>query len=267
MDAAAVDAVRSVYQRYHRPDYIAPDPLLFPRAYDRIADREIVAFVAAALALGRVQSIIGAVRWVLDRLQSPHDVLVSADEGDLQARYGGFVYRFFTGYELVGLFLGMQGVLRAFGSLEACFCEGLHAGGSVYAGLGLLTSQVRERSGRNLGILIADPAKGSACKRLCLFLRWMVRHDAVDPGGWHRVSPAGLLFPMDTHTFRISSLLGLTSRRQPDQRTVVEVTDAFRAIDPEDPVRFDFSLSRLGIHPGLRRQDLIARMGELRTPG
>jgi uncharacterized protein (TIGR02757 family) len=88
----------------------------------------------------------------------------------------------------------------------------------------------------------------------------MVRRDAVDPGGWTEVSPADLLFPMDTHTFRISSLLGLTARSQADQRSATEVTDAFRTIDPADPVRFDFSLSRLGIHPGLRRQDLISRM-------
>jgi len=266
MDPAAAAAVKTVFSRYHHPRYIAPDPLLFPRAYDRIEDREIVAFIAAALALGRVQSIIEAVRRVLDRLQAPFSVLVSANEAELQSRYAGFVYRFFTDHELVGLLLGIQAVLRAFGSLEACFCEGMRTGGTTHAGLALLSGQIRERSGRQLGILVADPTKGSACKRLCLFLRWMVRCDAVDPGGWTEVSAADLVFPMDTHTFRISALLGLTDRSRPDQRAAGEVTEAFRTIDPQDPVRFDFSLSRLGIHPGLRRQDLISRMRNPSAP-
>jgi uncharacterized protein (TIGR02757 family) len=108
--------------------------------------------------------------------------------------------------------------------------------------------------------LLPEPSRGSACKRLHLYLRWMVRRDAVDPGPWTGVRASDLMVPLDTHMHRICSLLSLTSRRQPDGRAAAEVTAHFRNICPLDPVRYDFSLTRLGmlgrldeIPPGLRR--------------
>jgi len=98
--------------------------------------------------------------------------------------------------------------------------------------------------------LLPRPERGSACKRLNLWLRWMVRRDAVDPGGWTGVSPAQLVVPLDVHMHRICRALGLTRREAADLRTAVEITDAFRSFAPDDPVRYDFALTRLGIRPG-----------------
>jgi uncharacterized protein (TIGR02757 family) len=103
------------------------------------------------------------------------------------------------------------------------------------------------RLGGLSGNLLPAPKNGSACKRLFLFLRWMVRRDAVDPGGWERISPSELVLPLDVHLHRISLALGLTARTVPDLKAALEVTGALRNFDPDDPVRFDFSLARLGI--------------------
>ena len=108
-----------------------------------------------------------------------------------------------------------------------------------------------EESEHNCGILITPPEKGSACKRFNLFLRWMVRCDSVDPGGWKCIDKKDLLVPVDTHMFDIATRLGFTHRRYGDLKAALEITAGFARYCPEDPVKFDFSLTRLGIHPDL----------------
>lgn len=100
-------------------------------------------------------------------------------------------------------------------------------------------------------------------KRLNLFLRWMVRSDAVDPGGWSGIKPSQLLIPLDTHMHKISLLLGFTKRAQSDIKTVIEVTDALRKISPEDPIKYDFVLTRFGIRDELNHKDLIRVVSNL----
>ena len=104
--------------------------------------------------------------------------------------------------------------------------------------------------------LLSSPKDGSACKRLNLYLRWMVRRDAVDPGPWNRVPCSKLVVPLDTHLFRIAGKLGLTARRQPDLKTALEITKGFARFQPRDPVHYDFCLTRLGINPACRDTDL-----------
>ncbi|MCK4410112.1 MAG: DUF2400 family protein, partial [Candidatus Eisenbacteria sp.] len=104
---------------------------------------------------------------------------------------------------------------------------------------------------------LPDPARGSACKRLHLFLRWMVRSDDVDPGGWDAVPASKLIVPLDTHMHRFSLLLGLTDRKQANGRTALEITRAFRSFSPDDPVKYDFSLTRLGIRDDLSEEALL----------
>jgi uncharacterized protein (TIGR02757 family) len=111
------------------------------------------------------------------------------------------------------------------------------------------------------GRLLADPRDKSACKRLNLYLRWMVRRDDVDPGGWEGVRPAQLVVPLDVHMHRIGRALGLTQRQQADCRTALEVTEAFRKISPEDPVKYDFALTRLGIRDDTNLDAFLARCG------
>jgi len=108
---------------------------------------------------------------------------------------------------------------------------------------------------------LSDPSKGSAAKRLNLFLRWMVRRDAVDPGGWDHVPAALLIVPLDVHMHRISVRLGLTQRKQADLRTACQITAAFRKIEPQDPVRYDFCLTRLGIRDDLDPDQFLKACG------
>jgi uncharacterized protein (TIGR02757 family) len=256
----------AAYGRYHRPEYVSPDPLELVLRYDLVADREIAGFVAAALALGRVGGIIRAARWVLDRLGSPRDALLNSTDDEIRVLSDPFVYRFFDGRRLAGLLIGMKHILIEFGSLEVCFATGLNGAvddgaGDVEpaeAGLSHLVGALIAAAGGNLdqSILVARPDRGSACKRLFLFLRWMVRNDAVDPGGWTALTPSQLMIPVDTHMLSICRSLGLTTAKQATLSVSREITEAFRRIAPHDPVRYDFSLTRLGIHPEGRTSDL-----------
>ena len=250
----------AVYRRYHHPRYISPDPLELVRCYNSLEDREIAAFIAAALALGRVDGIVKAVRWVLERLEWPTRLLY-APEAELRDLAEPFVYRFFDGEQLFGLLLGLRRVISDSGSLEARFIAtsapaDREPASVTMKGLARLVDGLVEAADGRLdgSILVARPEKQSACKRLLLFLRWMVRSDSVDPGGWTVLSPAELLVPLDTHMLSVARSLGLTSARQPSLRVVQDVTEGFRAVRPNDPVRYDFSLTRAGINPQVRRE-------------
>jgi uncharacterized protein (TIGR02757 family) len=146
------------------------------------------------------------------------------------------------------MLVGVQAVIREHGSLQACFVSGLREDHETT--LPALDAFVTELASVFPGkprSLLPQPSAGSACKRLNLFLRWLVRRDEVDPGGWDNVSPSLLVVPLDVHMHRISLQLGLTTRKQADLKAACQVTQAFRALQPDDPARFDFSLTRLGI--------------------
>jgi len=253
------------YDRFHRPDYIAPDPLEVVREYPMASDREVVGLIASSLALGRVDGIVSASREVVDLLCdrrtapcSPATAILSLEPDEIARVCTGFRYRFFDSDQMAGLLIGIRAVLLEYGSLEEGFAAGLGSGG-VLAGLERLVESLVAGAGGRLdrSILLARPDRGSACKRLLLYLRWMVRSDAIDPGGWTAVGPEALLVPVDTHVLRLARRLGLTGRSQASLRVSQEITDAFRAISPDDPVRYDFCLTRPGIHPLLDEQQFI----------
>jgi uncharacterized protein (TIGR02757 family) len=153
---------------------------------------------------------------------------------------------------MAALLCGLQRILKTYGSLEACFAAGMgRQDRTVLPGLSAFARKLADASSGRACSLLPDPGKGSACKRLHLFLRWMVRRDAVDPGGWEALSPSQLIVPVDTHMHRIGRALGFTGRKQADQKTAVEITEGFRAFSRRDPVKYDFCLTRLGIRPDL----------------
>ena len=241
--------MESHYRRFNRKRYISPDPLELVYEYEKPGDREVVGLIASALALGRVKSIIDSAGYILKKLPNPARDLHESSEGSIRKRFTGFRYRFFSENDLAELLLGIGGVLRRFDSLENCFQESLDPSNktSVPALTGFVRA-IRVHTGGRLKML-PDPARGSACKRLHLFLRWMIRDDAVDPGVWTGITPSILLVPMDVHMHRISTALGMTERKQADLKNALEVTSRFKAIRPDDPVRYDFCLTRVGIHP------------------
>jgi uncharacterized protein (TIGR02757 family) len=159
-----------------------------------------------------------------------------------------FKHRWTTGDEVADLLFGVMRLQSEYGSLEDCFLKGLDSSDrDLIPAIQSFVAELRSASGRESSSLLPCPSKGSACKRHNLFLRWMVRKDDVDLGVWEKISPSLLLIPLDVHMQRICTALGLTSRKQADLKTTLEITEAFRKLTPEDPVRYDFSLSRLGI--------------------
>ena len=239
----------ALYRRYNRRCYVHPDPLEFLYNYPDLRDREVIGLVASSLAYGRVLQILKSVSMVLERMgPSPFLFLMDTQKKELLRRFADFKHRFTTGCEVADLLWGTRNVIDRYGSLYDAFVHGLdHEGDSVLPAIIRFVERLREGMSHEKNSLLPSPEKGSACKRLNLFMRWMVRKDAVDPGGWETVPPEMLIVPLDTHMHRICLQLRLTNRRQANMRTAIEVTCAFRKITPEDPVRYDFSLTRLGI--------------------
>lgn len=243
------DSLRRLYNSYNRREFVHPDPLEFLYAYPDLRDREIVGMVAASLAYGNVRQILRSVSLVLHPMgASPSRFLRHSTEESLRVTFGDFKHRFTTGDELAAMLVGIKRALEKHGSLEVCFCGGLEdCHDTIVPALSAFVRQLTAACPAAPASLLPLPERGSACKRLHLFLRWMVRRDEVDPGGWDTVTPEKLIVPLDTHMHRIALRLGLTSRKQADLRTACEITAAFRDLERVDPVRYDFCLTRLGI--------------------
>lgn len=245
-----------IYETYNRREYVNPDPLLFLYDYPEKKDREIAGFVAACFAYGRVEQIMKTVAHILGKLSpTPLGYLMARGKKEMAKDFKGFRYRFASEVHLVNLLWGMKQVVTQFASLEDCFYNGwTEADETVLSGLTYLSDQIRKN--REIGHLLADPCKKSACKRSHLFLRWMVRQDRVDPGGWEKILPRQLMVPLDTHMHRTGMLLEFTKRKSADVKTAIEVTRGFRTLLIDDPVKYDFSLTRFGIRKGLSMEKL-----------
>ena len=205
--------------------------------------------IASSLAYGRVAQILKSVSSLLNKMgPSPHDFLQSTTLKSLGPLFGEFKHRFTTGDELLALLAGIKQVNKEYGSLYNCFISGFNNHDeTTLPALSFMVKNLTANLVQTSNSLLPLPEKGSACKRLNLFLRWMIRKDRVDPGGWRRVSSSKLIVPLDTHMHRIALQIGLTDRRNGGMKTAIEITRAFREISPEDPVRYDFALTRLGI--------------------
>jgi uncharacterized protein (TIGR02757 family) len=243
------DRFEELYRQYNRREFVHPDPLEFLYHYEGLCDREIVAFVASSLAYGKVAHILKSVSSVLERMKpTPLVFLKRASLKAMHQIFSGFKHRFTSDQKLCAMLFGVKEVLERHGSLQACFSAGFNDDDdTILPALSAFTRELTVCAGDDLEHLVPSPTRGSACKRLNLFLRWMVRSDEVDPGGWENVPVSKLIVPVDTHMHKICHLLGLTARKHADMGTAVEITTAFRTIAPADPVRYDFSLTRLGI--------------------
>lgn len=251
-----------LYRRFDRR-FLSPDPLEFLHRYDDPADIELFGFYAAGVAYGRVDQIRRTLEELARRLgPRPARRVRQFDARHDSALFKDFVHRFHGPRDFALLTELLRRALEESGSLGAAFARG-HAAEAADIGPALtdfcrrLTAPVDlplTRSGRlpprsPVRFFFSAPDDGSACKRLNLYLRWMVRHDAhgLDFGLWPQVSPAQLVIPLDTHVARLATNLGLTRRKSVDWKMALEVTDALRRFDSADPVRYDFALCRLGI--------------------
>ncbi|MDX2176747.1 MAG: TIGR02757 family protein [Candidatus Sumerlaeia bacterium] len=259
----------SLFARYHRPDMIGDDPLLFSKRYPAAADAEVAALLAASFAWGNVAAIRGALERLFARLgPEPSRFLREADAAGLRRAAAGLYYRRIHERDLEYLFRALGGVLRAHGSLEALWSASrapedattLDTAPRFAGALRRLGGDPPRSRGKSLageplapgaGLApfgLAEAAAGSPYKRVHLFLRWVVRPaDGIDLGLWRAESPARLVVPLDVHMLRVARELGLTARKDASAKTALEVTAALRAIDAADPARFDFALVRYGM--------------------
>jgi len=248
-----------LYRKYNHRDLIKPDPLQFVYRYSVPSDMEIVALLAASLAYGRVQQIQKSLTDLFERMgESPYAFVQGFDKAKRE-RLNGFKHRFTTGEDISDLLALLKKVLKRYGNIQSFFVEGYSPNDkniipaltrfcdSLYA---IYSKQHSGKVSRGLKFLLAGPAGGSACKRLNLFLRWMVRKDDVDLGLWKSVDKAKLIVPVDVHIGRLSRILGLYSRKTVSLSAAVEITESFAEIEPADPVKYDFALSRIGITEG-----------------
>jgi uncharacterized protein (TIGR02757 family) len=235
------------------------DPIQIVRRYPSPADQEIVGFCAAALAFGRVASVLQSIESLMAVMGPAPAAFVRAfDPNTYRARIDPLVHRWIRGRDLVALLLVLQRMLRESGSIERFFVAGddpraADIGPALDAfSIRALETDLTPAYGRmpkrpGVCYFFPRPSAGSACKRLNLFLRWMVRRDAIDLGVWSTVSPARLIIPLDTHVIRLGRCLRLTRYATPGWKMAAEITASLRAIDPADPIRYDFSLCHLGM--------------------
>ena len=262
----------------------ATDPIQIVRRYDRRDDREVVGFCASALAFGRVASVLQSIESLV-RVMGPRPAAfvrrfdAARDRGPLEP----LVHRWIRGRDLVALLVILQRMLHEAGSIEAFFLAGDDPSQpDVATALDSFSRRALEtdlrpaygiRAPKRLGVcyFFPRPGAGSACKRLNLFLRWMVRHDAIDLGVWKGVSPSRLVVPLDTHVIRLGRCLRLTRYASPGWKMAADITASLRQIDPVDPVRYDFSLCHVGMMNacgyGRRQGDAQCPLRGLCAPG
>lgn len=246
---------------YHAFDHVesAADPVHLVRRFRDPADQEVVGFCASGLAFGRVASVLQSVEALLAVMgPSPADYVHRFDPVREAPRLAHIVHRWIRGVDLTALLLVLQRMVREAGSLEAFFMAGDDLS-APDVGPGIesfsrraMETDLRPAYGRvparaGVGFFFPQPSGGSACKRMNLFLRWMVRRDAIDLGVWTRVAPARLVVPLDTHIIRVGRCLRLTRLTSPGWKMAADITSVLRRLDPADPVRYDFSLCHVGM--------------------
>jgi uncharacterized protein (TIGR02757 family) len=247
---------------FPKEKHLSSDPVQFVHRFDDPRDREIVGLIAAAFAYGNVKSVLRTVDTALGYLgPSPSRTLASFDPRKDLRRLRGFYHRFNTSRDLAVLFWMIRRAIEEHGSLESTFTAALSSRDAditdalqnfcaTLLGFGHERFYPRGELKRRIGVrfFFPLPSEGSACKRLNLYLRWMVRpEDGIDCRVWTGVAPRQLLIPLDTHIARISTYIGLTAMRSPGWAMALDITRSLRRLDADDPLRYDFALCHLGI--------------------
>lgn len=243
---------------------ITPDPLELALRYESPGDREVAGLIAAAFAYGRADVVVANIGRALEKMQpSPREWLMARtirargrarfDRAAAGRELAGFSHRFHKTPDIVALLERIALAVDRHGSLGALFAtvydqRDADIGPSLTRFVDALISiEGGAPPPPSLPYLLTSPRDGSACKRMNLYLRWMVRRESPDLGLWSFVDPAKLVIPLDTHVHRITTFLGLSSRKSADWKTAREITGKLARFNPADPVRYDFAICRLGI--------------------
>ncbi|MEO0507609.1 MAG: TIGR02757 family protein [Bacteroidota bacterium] len=236
-------------EHYEHPRFLTSDPVQIPHKFSRKEDIEISAFLTATIAWGNRKSIINNATKMMDLMgNAPYDFIMSHKPADLEA-LSAFVHRTFNGEDFAGFVRSLQHIYEAHGGLEAIFAKhqdqvSLQAAISTFKAVFFEIPHAKRTLKH-----VSDPEKGSAAKRLNMFLRWMVRspQKGVDFGIWKSLSPAKLSCPLDVHSGKVARKLRLLKRKQNDAKALQELDKSLRRFAPEDPVKYDFALFGLGV--------------------
>lgn len=251
------DFLEAQVEIYNCPEFIENDPVSIPHAYTRREDIEISGLVAATLAWGQRTTIIAKCRAFFDMMDNqPYDFIMNHSENDLKP-FEHFKHRTFNATDALYYIYFLKHVYSHYNSLEELFSAGVAASDHIGAGLQRFRQEFTsldvfpQRSGKH----VSSPDSKSACKRLCMYLRWMVRKDTcgVDFGIWLTINPSKLVCPCDVHVDRVARKLGLIQRKQLDWQTALELTNYLKKLDPTDPVKYDFALFGLGLSEKTQR--------------
>ncbi|MEJ2648245.1 MAG: TIGR02757 family protein [Sedimentisphaerales bacterium] len=245
-----------LYDRYNHRNLIKPDPLQFVYNYSGNRNREIAGLLSASLAYGRVEQIQNSLTGLFGIIgENPYEFVVDFTEAE-RKKLRDFKHRFNTGDDISDLLELLKRILLEYGSIENYFLQGYDDSHeniipalSAFSDslLGIHASEHKGEMARGLEYLLVSPSKGSACKRMNLFLRWMVRDDEVDAGIWESIDKAKLIVPIDVHMRRLCRFLGFHNKNTVTLKTAIEITKHFAELEPSDPVKYDFALSRIGI--------------------
>jgi uncharacterized protein (TIGR02757 family) len=250
------DVLEVLYSKYNRHSLIPPDPLQFIYRFSQPADMEIAGLLSALLATGRVEQIQKSLIKLFGIIgKSPCQFVIHFDESK-RNRLKEFKHRFTTGDDIADLMILLKQAIKQSGSIEKYFLLGYNkTDENIIPALtqfcnSLFNNYAAENHGkisRGVKYLLASPTGGSGCKRINLFLRWMVRKDSVDTGLWQSVDKAKLIVPIDVHMNRLCKILGFHNDKTTSIKTAIKITSKFAEIVPDDPVKYDFALSRIGI--------------------
>lgn len=246
------DLLNEKFLHFNKPNFIANDPISIPHLFTRKEDIEISGFLAAILAWGQRATIINKCKLFLDLMDnSPFDFILNFQENDLQ-RFENFKHRTFNGTDALYFIEALRHIYQTFESLENAFSYGIgNEDKTVKSGISGFRKAFFELEDfpKRTAKHIASPMTNSACKRINMYLRWMVRKDNqdVDFGIWNSISPSQLICPCDVHVERVARKLGLISLPKPSWKMAEELTTNLKYFDPKDPVKYDFALFGLGV--------------------
>ncbi|PLX40282.1 MAG: TIGR02757 family protein [Deltaproteobacteria bacterium] len=257
--------LEELYDKHHRLENLAPDPLIFARGFNDPLEGELAGLIAGVFAYGNVKQIVKNLTLIFDELgQNPKEAILSTPPEKWTERFAGFAYRFHKVEDISLFFWLLRQAIERNGSLVNIFTKARYT--KIKEQMSAFTQELLAGDARPIlstatlpkghpvRHLLSSPASGGAAKRLCLFLRWMVRRDALDPGYWlGKIDHKKLVVPLDVHVGRVGRHFGLTSLKSPGWKMAEQITTSLRHFEPNDPLRYDFTLFRYGmeeISPG-----------------
>ena len=237
--------------QYNQKTFIESDPIQIPHQFEKKEDIEIASFLTSIIAWGQRKTIIKNGYKMMEVLEnSPHDYILNASEKEIEKAH--IIHRTFNPIDFRYFIKTLKRIYLDYGNLENLFCntdnkKNMHLSIHNFKTI-FFQNEFPKRSTKH----ISDPFKGSACKRINMFLRWMVRVDdkGVDFGIWKKISPSILSCPLDVHSGNVARKLKLLLRTQNDHKAVLELDKKLRTLDPKDPVKYDFALFGLGVFEG-----------------